>query len=218
MYLVASPAAGIAGKKIKALDRRDDGFCKTPKRDLPAISTVLTTSIERVGDSIVDYIRANIHIAPIYYLVAVLIGIVLTGTSKRWYVSILIPYMFLVFAVTVLSRRAGATAQYQLRLFWSYGESFEGQKNQILANVLMFVPIGASLAFEKKKWSVVYGIAFSALIEVTQLITHRGLFEFDDIFHNTIGLLIGFCLTLGLIRSIKLIRQRKQREKFDHIR
>ena len=45
----------------------------------------------------------------------------------------------------------------------------------------------------KNKWVValITGIFLSVLIEVIQLIYHRGLFEFDDIVHNTLGNVIG---------------------------
>lgn len=34
-------------------------------------------------------------------------------------------------------------------------------------------------------------LLFSASIEITQLVTKCGLFEFDDIFHNTLGAVVG---------------------------
>lgn len=48
-------------------------------------------------------------------------------------------------------------------------------------------------------------MAVCFFIELTQLIIHRGLFEFDDIIHNTAGTIIGvvlvmliaFCATSG---------------------
>lgn len=42
---------------------------------------------------------------------------------------------------------------------------------------------------------------WSAAIEITQLLTHRGLFEFDDIIHNTFGAFLGLFL-FSLIRNI----------------
>lgn len=144
-----------------------------------------------------------------YYLIAIIIGIVLILLTKKWNISILVPYMFLVLAATVLTRDAGETAKYHLRLFWSYGSAFRYQKNQILANVVMFVPIGILLGVEKKRWSVVYGVLLSILIEFTQLITHRGRFELDDIFHNTCGLLLGFLCAVGIQQIVKLRYEHK---------
>ena len=56
----------------------------------------------------------------------------------------------------------------------------------------------------KKKWliSVVVGLFMSSAIEVTQLILHRGLFEFDDIFHNTLGTVIGIGVFVLITRLL----------------
>ena len=41
------------------------------------------------------------------------------------------------------------------------------------------------------------------LIELAQLISCRGLFEFDDVIHNAIGTAVGVLLVLGLRRVLK---------------
>lgn len=138
-----------------------------------------------------------------------MIGAVLLAVVKKWNISLLIPYMFLVFAAAVLTRKVGDTAKYHLELFWSYGNSTRYQ-NQIFANIAMFIPIGVLLGVEEKKWYVMYGVLFSCLIEATQLITHRGVFELDDIFHNTMGLFIGFVFSLGIARVAGFIRERNK--------
>ena len=63
----------------------------------------------------------------------------------------------------------------------------------------MFVPIGLLV---ENKWY--YGIGISLFIELGQLILKRGLFEFDDIFHNCIGLVVGYILYC-IIKKIKVI-------------
>ena len=84
----------------------------------------------------------------------------------------------------------------QLGLFWSYREWFAGNKElgiQILGNIAFFVPLGFMLsAVCRRKW-VGIGIAFllSCLVEASQLLTFRGLFEFDDILDNTLGAALG---------------------------
>ncbi len=50
-------------------------------------------------------------------------------------------------------------------------------------------------------WIVILiGFLFSTGIEVTQLLTYRGLFELDDIFYNTLGTAIGVA-ALYAVRS-----------------
>ena len=63
-------------------------------------------------------------------------------------------------------------------------------------NIALFVPIGAllPLASGRKRgiWlALVTGILISTSIEGLQLWLCRGLFEFDDIFDNTLGCVLG---------------------------
>ena len=54
---------------------------------------------------------------------------------------------------------------------------------------------------KRQSWiAIVMGAMFSTALEILQLMTHRGLFEWDDIVYNTIGALIGFLLYLILKR------------------
>jgi glycopeptide antibiotics resistance protein len=39
---------------------------------------------------------------------------------------------------------------------------------------------------------VLIGFFISLTIEILQLVMKRGLFEFDDMFHNTLGVAIGY--------------------------
>ena len=65
------------------------------------------------------------------------------------------------------------------------------QQNQILANVIMFLPVGV-LAGSILRWRGLWVAAgLSAAIEILQLITARGLCEFDDVIHNMVGAAIG---------------------------
>lgn len=147
----------------------------------------------------------------IYYLVVTVIFVGLYFWKKKWDLSLLIAYMFLVLAYTVLKRKPGGDHGNGMVLFWSYKAIFEARGYssvyrttlliQIIANIMMFVPIGF-LAGRIIKWkSIALGFMFSALIEITQLVTNRGLFEFDDILHNTIGVTIGFGLLICMKKA-----------------
>ena len=54
----------------------------------------------------------------------------------------------------------------------------------------------------KVKWyqALVFGVLISAVIETSQLIFMRGLFEWDDMIHNGLGCMVG-CLVVD--RSVK---------------
>ena len=65
----------------------------------------------------------------------------------------------------------------------------------------MFIPVGLLLGILGWK-GVLWATGISGAIELIQLITCRGLFEFDDIIHNTLGAVIGFGLYV-LLKRVK---------------
>ena len=80
------------------------------------------------------------------------------------------------------------------------------QQNQILANVIMFLPVGV-LAGRIWRWrGLWFAAGLSVLIEVLQLITARGLCEFDDVIHNCIGALIGIGIMMLVKDLVEMIR------------
>ena len=111
-------------------------------------------------------------------------------------------YLSFVAQITITSRITDVRPLYNLMLFWSYQAIAEGRTTLIMEvfwNLVLFVPIGILLMIiltVKRKWliTVVFGLLLSSCIEVVQLIFHRGLFEFDDIFHNTLGTVIGIAI------------------------
>ena len=112
----------------------------------------------------------------------------------------LVACFFYIFDTTVLSRKVSENQGYNLHPFWSY-KSFQESGDKVLArqivlNVLMFVPVGLlfGLSFRSAKWwhAVLVGFALSFSIEMLQYLLHRGFAEFDDVFHNTVGFLVGF--------------------------
>lgn len=55
----------------------------------------------------------------------------------------------------------------------------------------MFIPVGV-LTGKIWRWKgLLVAAVFSIVIEVLQLVTARGLMEFDDVVHNMVGAVIG---------------------------
>ena len=77
-------------------------------------------------------------------------------------------------------------------------------QNEILANVVMFIPIGVLAGFLWKWKGLWFAAGLSVVIEVFQLASQRGLCEFDDVFHNMIGAVIG----IGLVALIRTVMKR----------
>jgi glycopeptide antibiotics resistance protein len=88
-------------------------------------------------------------------------------------------------------------------------------KENIL-NCILLMPYGCLLpgALDKRiswKRGLVIGMGTSFVIELLQLITCRGLFEFDDIIHNGVGCMMGAVLGswcwLRMLKKFKMLRK-----------
>lgn len=145
------------------------------------------------------------------YLVSMFLWFSIWYWKKDWKIGFLVGYLFLVFADTVLLRSTGEF-RYELTPFWSWGEVLSKWPltprgimflHQILLNILMFVPVGITLS-QKIEWkSIPLAFCISLIIELTQLLSRRGIFEFDDIIHNTTGAILGY----GLLKLRKHYKQ-----------
>ena len=147
-------------------------------------------------------------------LVAIIAGLLLTFGKIKIQTCISLPllafYISFAATITIIARNTSLYTKYNLMPFWTYRAVLEGRTDllsEILWNVVLFVPIGLLLMLLltcKKRWliSIAIGVFLSSAIEVIQLIFHRGLFEFDDIFHNTLGTLIGIGIYVVAARLI----------------
>ena len=150
----------------------------------------------------------------LWILIAVIAGIItyiLYRHSKiKASVAILTPvlifYLSFVLTITIIERVPIGTQRYNLELFWTIRHIIAGNTDLILEifwNIVLFIPLGLLLSalLSGRAWiSIPICMAASAAIEVTQLLTHRGLFEFDDIIYNSAGAVIGFSAYLFLKR------------------
>ena len=115
---------------------------------------------------------------------------------------ILLGYLFLVFAMTGLSRADNFSNKIiNLNFLSAYLDVWYSWSLTplllLILNILMLAPLGFLLPLISKKFDSVKNIllvafTFTIFIELFQLITHRGIFELDDLFHNTIGSMIGY--------------------------
>lgn len=111
-------------------------------------------------------------------------------------------FLFVVFASTVFSRPDYGYYNYNLELFWSHRVAREQGKGfmetQIFLNMLILVPVGFlfPLAASHARFghTFLFGLLCTGLIEGLQLVLRRGLFEWDDMVHNMIGLCVGYAV------------------------
>lgn len=129
-------------------------------------------------------------------------------------------YLIGVFIVTLGHRTSDSAGETNLVLFstiirmfrpvahrlqeWGFPRGLKELKwigykswESIILNLLMLVPLGYLLplyfGWMKKWWkTLLVGLLISLLIECSQLIFHRGWFDVDDIFLNSLGAWIGY--------------------------
>ena len=137
--------------------------------------------------------------------------------SKRTIIlsSLTIMYIFVVFTVVFLGRISRGDRAYILYPFYSYREAWNDWSTfgwgSIILNIVMFIPLGILLPLWSEKLHRYYKVAFigflfTLFIECVQYVLRLGVFEVDDLIHNTLGTLIGY----GIIMIIlSLINKRK---------
>lgn len=116
--------------------------------------------------------------------------------------AVTLGYACVVLGAVFLSRGRMYGAA-NLHLFSSWREAWNlmeagAFRNNVL-NILMFVPLGFLLPFYgetfKKLYKIVLiGFLTTLIIECVQYVTKIGIFEVDDLLHNTLGVLLGYCI------------------------
>lgn len=123
---------------------------------------------------------------------------------------LLVLYIGFIIHTTLLCREPKDYREYNFQLFWSYQRFFddiEPQAQQILLNILFFVPFGVLVPFcvdgsweRKLIFTVASACLLSGIVEFLQLLYRLGFAEFDDVFDNTMGAAIGAVVVLMLGR------------------
>ena len=125
--------------------------------------------------------------------------------------------IFLLISLTLLFRPLQEARTFDLIPFWSYRTVREGGHEllltQMIINVVAFIPVGYLLGcvFGRIKWwkVLLIGGAFSLLIETLQFFLRRGFAEFDDVWHNVLGCMIGYGVYVGIAYLVKKVRKRQ---------
>lgn len=123
---------------------------------------------------------------------------------------LLVLYIGFIIYTTLLCREPGDYRQYNFQLFWSYQSFFDDvrpQAQQILLNILFFIPYGVLVPLcvdgswkRKLVITIISACLLSGTVEFLQLLYKLGFAEFDDVFDNTMGAVIGAAVVLMLGR------------------
>jgi len=119
--------------------------------------------------------------------------------------------------LTIINRDSVPEPGLQYKPFHSlnnliYYTKLYGIRNNLIGNILLFFPIGFLVPIAcrwSNKWyrALFAGLFMSLTIELIQLVTERGYFDYDDIVLNCIGTLIGY----GLLRAVEKVISRQKR-------
>ena len=142
----------------------------------------------------------------------------LNTARKGVFTALLVEYSFLVLCSTVIYRTTTADYNLELTPFWNYAAIKAGGHDElgkeVLLNVALGVPVGFLLSFivTRRSWwkAVLIGFVFSSMIELSQFVFKKGLCEFDDVFHNTLGCLLGFGVGVLMVVGINWGRKEKR--------
>ena len=116
-------------------------------------------------------------------------------------------YIVVVLGSTVFTREV-SERQCELIPLWSWravlSEHDWALLQEVMLNCVMLAPAGLLLPFAAGKKvrlraGILLGILLSGVIEVSQFLFMRGLFEWDDMFHNTLGCVLGCAVSNALL-------------------
>ena len=131
----------------------------------------------------------------------ILFAVVCKKTSKRWstwvWINRIVFFCIILFIVKYTLIRSGGKRQLSLIPFYSFTYSrFSDRYNTIVANMLLFLPIGLSMPFvisnikiirvKPIKYTIIAACLFSIGIELSQYFFSLGLCETDDVIFNTL--------------------------------
>ncbi|WP_405113240.1 VanZ family protein [Paenibacillus sp. FSL K6-1217] len=132
--------------------------------------------------------------------------------KKSITVLLLIMWFGIVMVLTTFSRGQNFEGWVNLRLFSGYLSAWHqwslSEFQLIIFNMLMFMPLGfliPLLGMRTRRFMPVLltSLAVTTGIELIQMFSRRGIFELDDILHNTIGSIAGYLIMNAILDSVK---------------
>lgn len=121
--------------------------------------------------------------------------------------SFMVIYLTGIYGVAFMERISGLDGGVCLEPFFSYKAAWksygESPWRDIILNIIMFIPWGILVPLciprcRKFGNTLILGILGTLTVEVLQFATQRGIFEFDDLFNNTLGTVIGYGIFMAL--------------------
>jgi len=133
------------------------------------------------------------------FIFGMLVTVIAALVKGKWRIAFLILYIIFIGIMTIAYRETG-DSRGQFEIFASFRYFFvkASLRQSILNNIWLFVPLGAALYSENRKWTWIIPIVLSILIEAIQYIAGIGLCEIDDVITNGLGGVTGYGLSWGI--------------------
>jgi glycopeptide antibiotics resistance protein len=159
---------------------------------------------------ILTYMRSSIlRITPVSMLLISALFVSTYIWKHNIRLSSCISYLALVLFTTVILRQPTGAHEVNFKVLWSYRAFMKGYRPdlfcEVVANVIMFIPLGALVASLARKYKIIISIAtctvFVIIIEALQLVFQCGLCEIDDVISGMLGAGIG-CFIYQIIEWV----------------
>ena len=135
-----------------------------------------------------------------------------SSKSQTWLISILAVYLLILLRITVFrSNSYPIEMSVNLSLFTDLVATYHENGiwmvlYLVIGNIVWFLPFGFLLPMIWQKLKSFYiiplGFLLSLIIEISQLVTGKGMFEIDDLVLNTLGTAVG-CLIYKIYRDFR---------------
>ena len=121
--------------------------------------------------------------------------------------ALFLAYLGGLVTITLLIRTTGSSA-IQWHLFYAFWDAWNHFDVHFwtlyLGNIAMFLPLGVLLPLIAKpfrRWyvTITAGFCLSLLIEAVQYLFQLGSADVDDLFCNTVGAVVGYCLCMAVL-------------------
>ena len=136
----------------------------------------------------------------------------INSKSRTWLIILLTAYLLILLRITVFRSNSYPTEMsVNLSLFTDLVATYHENGiwmvlYLVVGNIVWFVPFGFLLPaiWQKLKsyHTIPLGFLLSLIIETSQLIFNKGMFEIDDLVLNTLGTAIG-CLIYKIYRDFR---------------
>ena len=127
--------------------------------------------------------------------------------------SILIVYCLALFYLAVLGREPADKSIVWLDLLGGYTHPKYNSVSNGLLNMCFFIPVGVLVAMIARKYRIgkamLVALLMSTMIEFSQLIWKRGVFDVDDFLNGIVGALIGALLVVCIMSIRKKAKMKR---------